>query len=181
MTVDFPGRQESWITLVGLKDLYHLCKDEMSRPCPRISLRESFFPLDLWTRQTCFRWHPHPFARYHRARQPCRQQLELCRINIATTTLHILRKLDLDQSIFRASSTIHSSPLKTPQRRGNVPAALSYEDPARTITCITLNYTLRKASLYHREEWREIEEQTGVLYGVPGRSAPGYCGSLVPT
>jgi len=38
------------------------------------------------------------------------------RVNIATTTLHILRKLDHDLSVFRASSTIHSSPLTTPPR-----------------------------------------------------------------
>jgi hypothetical protein len=51
--------------------------------------------------------------------------------------LHILRKLDLDQSIFRASSTIHSSPLTahndevmsqprcfTKTQRGQLPAPL---------------------------------------------------------
>jgi hypothetical protein len=107
--------------------------------------------------------------------------------------------------MFRASSIIHSPPLTTPPRRGNAPAALFYEDPAWGIICIALHYTLR-ASSGHGEEWKEMEEQVGVLivtrhsalralashklrrhghavpYGVPGRAAPcGYCGSLVPT
>jgi hypothetical protein len=107
---------------------------------------------------------------------PVGNTLELCRIDIATATLHILRTLDLppihsDLSLFRASNTVHSSflaPSTSPPPRGklgNAPAALFYEDPARTIICIALHYTdttAKRASL-DTGEWREMEEQARVL------------------
>lgn len=97
---------------------------------------------------------------------PVDNTLELCRIDTATATLHILRTLDLppihnDLSLFRASSAVHSpSTIPPPAPR----AALFYEDPARTITCIALHYTpAESAASLDPGEWREPEEQARTL------------------
>ncbi|KAH9993564.1 hypothetical protein BJV77DRAFT_350632 [Russula vinacea] len=97
---------------------------------------------------------------------PVDNTLELCRIDTATATLHILRTLDLppihnDLSLFRASSAVHSpSTIPPPAPR----AALFYEDPARTITCIALHYTPAESAVsLDPGEWREPEEQARTL------------------
>ena len=63
MTLDFPGRPESWITLVGLKDL---CITSVRTMCtfPRDSLSVQIIlsPLDRCTFQTFPGLHRNPFA-----------------------------------------------------------------------------------------------------------------------
>ena len=107
---------------------------------------------------------------------PVDNTLELCRLNTATATLHILQALDLppihnDLSLFRVS-TAHGASTDSPRDSAPPshlrssssfsPAALFYEDPARVITCIALHYTTKRANP-NNEEWIAPEERARVL------------------
>ncbi|KAI0249604.1 hypothetical protein BJV78DRAFT_654647 [Lactifluus subvellereus] len=153
MTLDYPERPKSWITLVGLKD-------------------QSVTPIGL----TAMDYFNDIIVLSHDVIalvNPVHNTLDLCRLDAAAATLHTQRKLELppiydDLSLYRASTT-HYPSAKPP--RGNAPSQIRpspalpfYYDPARGIICIALHYTDRRVETSEDGDYDDdIEEQVRVL------------------
>jgi hypothetical protein len=119
---------------------------------------------------------------------PTNNTLELCRLDTTAAILHKLRTLKLppihDDSVLFRISTAHSASTDPPQDIApplasrtrssyssfpSTPAALFYEDPERTITCIALHYTTETKS-WNNDDWFYPEECARVVL-VTRRSA----------